>query len=78
MSEAKIVRRQPAITTLNAGTRYWYSCGRSAIQLFCDGSHQGTEFTPLVVKVKATTEAASCQCQHTSTPPCCDGSHNQL
>ena len=25
---------------------YWCSCGKSAKQPFCDGSHKGTEFTP--------------------------------
>ena len=26
---------------------YWCSCGKSAKQPFCDGSHKGTDFTPL-------------------------------
>lgn len=33
---------------LIAGKRYlWCSCGRSAKQPFCDGSHVGTHFTPV-------------------------------
>ena len=29
---------------------YWCSCGKSSKQPFCDGSHKGTEFTPLAYK----------------------------
>ena len=27
----------------------WCSCGKSAQQPFCDGSHKGTEFSPIIV-----------------------------
>jgi CDGSH-type Zn-finger protein len=33
---------------------YWCSCGKSAKQPFCDGSHKGTEFTPLAYKAEET------------------------
>ena len=33
---------------------YWCSCGQSKKQPFCDGSHKGTEFTPLAYKSKET------------------------
>ena len=29
---------------------YWCACGLSKKQPFCDGSHKGTEFTPLPYK----------------------------
>ena len=29
---------------------YWCSCGRSLKQPFCDGSHKGTDFRPLIYK----------------------------
>ena len=31
---------------------YWCSCGKSSKQPFCDGSHKGTEFTPLAYKAE--------------------------
>ena len=31
---------------------YWCSCGKSAKQPFCDGSHKGTDFTPLAYKAR--------------------------
>ena len=30
---------------------YWCSCGQSKKQPFCDGSHKGTEFTPLALSL---------------------------
>ena len=31
---------------------YWCSCGKSAKQPFCDASHKGTEFNPVVYKAE--------------------------
>ena len=33
---------------------YWCSCGKSSKQPFCDASHKGTEFTPVVFKAEET------------------------
>ena len=33
---------------------YWCSCGKSAKQPFCDGSHDGSEFGPLTYKADQT------------------------
>ena len=33
---------------------YWCSCGKSAKQPFCDASHKGTEFNPVVYKAEKT------------------------
>ena len=33
---------------------YWCSCGQSKKQPFCDGSHKGTEFTPVAYKAEET------------------------
>ena len=33
---------------------YWCSCGNSSKQPFCDGSHKGTEFNPVVYKAEIT------------------------
>ena len=56
---------------------YWCSCGLSKSQPFCDGSHQGTTFTP--VEFTADKEDNYlCNCKHTKTQPFCDGGHNNL
>jgi len=78
MSKAEIAAKEPAVLELEAGTYYWCSCGRSNSQPFCDGSHKGTEFEPVVFEVTRTKREALCQCKRTGTPPFCDGSHNEL
>ena len=39
---------------------YWCSCGKSSKQPFCDGSHQGSEFTPLAYKAEETKKVFFC------------------
>ena len=39
-----------AINVEKGKSYYWCSCGKSSKQPFCDGSHKGTEFKPLVYK----------------------------
>ncbi len=79
MPEPLIAKRKPCLETVQAGKKYfWCSCGRSAKQPFCDGSHKGTEFTPVEFVAQADGEILFCACKHTRTPPFCDGSHNNL
>ena len=33
---------------------FWCSCGKSSKQPFCDGSHKGSEFNPVVYKAEST------------------------
>ena len=33
---------------------YWCSCGKSSKQPFCDSSHKGSEFNPIVYKAEST------------------------
>jgi CDGSH-type Zn-finger protein/mannose-6-phosphate isomerase-like protein (cupin superfamily) len=64
---------------LRAGKRYsWCSCGRSATQPFCDGSHVGTGFQPVTFKAERDEDVILCGCKHTGTPPFCDGTHSNL
>jgi mannose-6-phosphate isomerase-like protein (cupin superfamily) len=65
--------------TLKAGKPYlWCSCGRSAKQPFCDGSHKGTDFTPVKYKAQLDEDVIFCGCKHTGEAPFCDGTHNNL
>ena len=56
---------------------YWCSCGKSSKQLFCDGSHKGTEFKSVVYKAEKTKKIFFCACKQTNNQPFCDGSHNK-
>ncbi len=78
MSEAVIAAKEPAVLELEPGTYYWCSCGRSKTQPFCDGSHQGTDFTPEVVEISEKQTVALCQCKRSKNGAFCDGSHKQL
>ena len=64
---------------VKAGKRYlWCACGRSKSQPFCDGSHKGSEFSPLEYKAAASGETVFCTCKRTGNRPTCDGSHKKL
>ncbi|MBL1352110.1 MAG: CDGSH iron-sulfur domain-containing protein [Zetaproteobacteria bacterium] len=78
MSEPTIIAKQPIVLSLEPGTYYWCSCGKSAKQPFCDGSHAGTEFTPEVIEIAEKKTVALCQCKHSKKGAFCDGSHQTL
>ncbi|HFB54619.1 MAG TPA: cupin domain-containing protein [Hellea balneolensis] len=79
MEDPIIAARKPCLTRLQKGRRYmWCSCGRSAKQPFCDGSHKGTSFLPVAFTAEEDGEALLCACKHTKRAPFCDGSHNGL
>ena len=79
MSEPTIATRAPIPVDVEAGkTYYWCSCGQSKNQPFCDGSHKGSEFTPLAWTPAKSGQAWLCGCKHTKGQPLCDGSHKAL
>lgn len=78
MADPKVAAKVPAVLELEAGKYYWCACGKSAKQPFCDGSHQGTEFTPMELVIEEKKKVALCQCKHTGNPPFCDGTHTKL
>ena len=78
MSEPKIAAKEPKVIDLEPGTYYWCACGRSTNQPFCDGSHEGTDFTPQPFEISEKQTVALCQCKHTNNPPFCDGTHDTL
>ncbi|MBD1133693.1 CDGSH iron-sulfur domain-containing protein [Pelagibacterales bacterium SAG-MED48] len=56
---------------------YWCACGQSKNQPFCDDSHEGTEFNPVIYKAEETKKKFFCSCKQTDNQPFCDGSHNK-
>ena len=54
---------------------YWCACGQSKSQPFCDGSHQGTNFSPLKYQAGESETVYFCGCKQTVSQPLCDGSH---
>ena len=79
MSTPKISQKSPYPVEVTSGSKYfWCACGKSANQPFCDGSHEGTEFTPLKYQATEDKTLYFCGCKHTASAPLCDGSHNKL
>ncbi len=78
MADPEIAQPSPYVVETEPGTYWWCSCGRSQKQPFCDGSHKGTGFSPVEVKVTEKKTIAWCGCKRSKKEAFCDGSHTKL
>jgi CDGSH-type Zn-finger protein len=79
MSQANIAQKAPFVVDVEAGKNYyWCACGKSKTQPFCDGSHQGSGFTPLEYKAEKSESVYFCGCKHSAKGALCDGTHKKL
>jgi len=79
MSEPVVAQKTPYPVDVEVGKSYfWCSCGKSAKQPFCDGSHKGTDFNPLKFEATETKTVYFCGCKKTANSPLCDGAHKSL
>ena len=79
MTDPVIAQRAPIPVDVEAGkTYFWCACGKSAAQPFCDGSHKGSDFSPMKWTADESKKVFFCACKHTQGRPLCDGSHNRL
>lgn len=78
MAIPEVPQKSPYVLNLEAGKYYWCSCGKSAKQPFCDGSHKGSEFTPKLVELTEAKTVALCGCKNSANGVFCDGTHAKL
>ncbi len=78
MSQPRVAQKGPYRLTVEPNMYAWCACGQSKNQPYCDGSHRGTGFQPIVIKIEERKTVAWCGCKHSQNKPFCDGSHNQL
>lgn len=74
-----VPQKEPISVDLVEGQKYaWCACGRSAKQPFCDGSHKGTEFKPIVFVADTPGLNILCACKRSDNAPFCNGRHKDL
>lgn len=79
MATPRIAARQPMEVVFQESEELlWCACGRSSNQPYCDGSHVGTEFTPVAFTAEKGETAHLCMCKRTGNAPHCDGTHATL
>ncbi len=79
MNKPTVADNKPIAVELKAGEEYYFcACGKSSSQPFCDGSHQGTGFTPQAFTAEESGDAYLCQCKQSANQPFCDGKHAQV
>ena len=79
MGKPIVADNKPVKVELKKGQEYYFcNCGRSNNQPFCDGSHAGTDFTPLAFSAEEDADAYLCACKHSANKPFCDESHKRF
>lgn len=74
-----IPQKTPYAVEVEAGkSYYWCACGKSKNQPFCDGTHQGSPFSPVAYKADENKTVYFCGCKHSANQPFCDGAHSKL
>lgn len=74
------IQKAPYVIDQKAGRVAWCSCGESANQPYCDGSHKekGGGKTPIIVEIAQPKRIAWCGCKQSKNQPYCDGTHKSL
>ncbi len=75
----KVATKSSIKFNVKAGEKYfWCSCGLSKGQPFCDSSHKGTDFRPVVFEAEKDQLVSFCGCKQSNKGMFCDGSHRKI
>jgi len=67
-------QQAPYAVRVEAGRQYaWCSCGLSATQPWCDGSHRDTGFEPIIFVAELSGVFYMCGCKRSDNKPYCFG-----
>jgi CDGSH-type Zn-finger protein len=78
MTNPEVPSKIPYVVDCKPGTYAWCSCGKSQKQPYCDGSHKGTSFKPIIETITEEKKVAWCGCKHSKNGAFCDGAHKGL
>lgn len=73
MSPLNTAAGMPIALTLDPGTYYRCTCGRSQHLPFCDESHSGSKHAPIAFTLHTRQKVYLCSCGKTGSAPFCDG-----
>lgn len=71
-------QKGPFVARCEPGKYAWCRCARSATYPYCDGTHRGSDITPLKLAIDTPRTVVWCACGSTRNPPFCDGTHAAL
>lgn len=72
------VIKGPFVDQCGAGKHAWCRCEQSSTYPLCDGTHRGSDVTPLKVILDEPQTVVWCACGKSKNAPYCDGSHSSL
>lgn len=79
MSNSVATQKEPYRQEVEEGKSYFLcACGKSSKLPYCDGSHKGSDFSPVKYTAEKTGTVAFCGCQQSGNVPMCDGTHRTL